>query len=133
MDVAGPLIGGRRYLLFYESKLDFEPNVEMADKTIIIYTNPDDYGTALFDRLGVNIHVNRHNGYRQPGAKGILKAVYYHAFAAMLAGGMSSNTYCYATDSNRTAVNIFYDDIPNGVYDLTVTECFPFCCNTQKL
>lgn len=132
MDIAGPLIGGKRYLLFYSSKLAFEPNVEMADKTIIIYTNPGNYGTEIFDRVGVNIHVNPHRGYKHPGVKGLFglyNAVHYHAFAAMLASGMSANSICIA---NNTQVNIFYDDIADGRYHLVVDLCWPFCCASEN-
>lgn len=99
---------------------------DMATKTIIVVSNPKGYGSDISGRVGVEIHLNPHNNYKQVGAGIFLKSVHYHAFPSMLASGMGANALCPADDG--TPVNVFYDHIPDRIYNLTITKCWPYCC-----
>lgn len=126
LDVAGPLFDRRRYLLFFKPKLPNMLTREMATKTIVIISNPQKYGSKATGKVGVEIHLNAHNKYKQVGAGFFLPGVHNHAFPSMLASGMGTKASCIS--NNGKSVNVFYDDIEDGVYDLIINNCWPYCC-----
>lgn len=146
LDMAGPGFSDKK----------FGVGKEFASKTVAVYTNPGFYGSADRKRAHVNILVNP-NRFNQPGYDHLLsdkmfkqlsfffnigRAVdfvqipahmYNHVFALSLVGAWCAKTVCF-DDENKHNVNVLYNhDIPAGTYNLTITQCYPFCCETPKL
>lgn len=129
--MAGALYEGDESKLKHLRASQYGARPQSAAITIAIYTNPGGMGSNKFNSAHLNFLINP-NAFQQPGVTFIngrlAKTFYNHAFSVMIMTALCGEIDFIVNGGGN--FNFLFQNVDNvvGIYNVTISRCFPFFC-----